>query len=259
MATEGIDCSLTRMAVTGLYLALQIEGRIIGPVLAFSECIFRDVLPPFANLDKRALQLAEEYYNRIGSQPAGEYQEVDMADVAEAAHDHSLAWYQTMVAVRQAMLNLLAAGLFHLAEQQLGDSCRDASFHIDPPGDTKLGVLADWYFDHFGLDLKALPSWSAFDELRLVANAVKHAEGSATKQLRAVRPELFSNPDFAAIYKEFAEAGISPAIGPVLAPLSGEGLFVSEKLLKMYVDGAESFFNEIAAHFKSKAEAFYPF
>ena len=98
-----------------------------------------------------------------------------------------------MVSVRQAMLNLLAAGLYHLAEQQLADSYRDASFHVDPPPDTNVGLVSDWYSAHFGLDLKTLPSWAVFDELRLVANAVKHAEGAATRQLRERRLEFFSN------------------------------------------------------------------
>lgn len=247
------------MALSGSYLALQIRHRVVGPVLSFSECIFRDVLPSFGNLDKRADEVADEYYNRIGSQPAGEYEDVDMASVAEAAHDHSLGWYQMMVSVRQAMLNLVASGLYHLAEQQLADSCRDGSFHIDPPRDTKLAEVATWYRNHFGLDLSTLPSWTVFDELRLVANAVKHAEGAGTRQLRKRRPELFANPDFAELYKEFAEAGIPPSMAPVLAPLSGEGLFVSEKLLKTYAAGAESFFGEIAQFFDANAETYFPY
>lgn len=247
------------MAVTGSYLAMQIRSRVVGPLLAFGECTFRDVLPAFANLDERADQAADDYYNRIGSQTAGQYEEVDMGAVADDAFDYSQSWYQMMYSVRQAMLNLLASGLFHLAEQQLADSCCDGSFCIEPPQDTKLEVVADWYRDHFQLDLKSLPSWGLIDELRLVANAVKHAEGSATKKLREVRPELFCNPEFAEIDKEFAEADIPPpTVLPVVAPLSGEDLFVSEKLLKMYTRGAESFFKEIAEHFESNAYAFYP-
>jgi hypothetical protein len=246
------------MAVNGAYLAMQIRQRVLGPVLSFSECIFRDVLPPFENLDRRADKIADDYYNRIGSQPAEEDEDVDMASVAEAAQDHSLSWFQMMVSVRQSMLNLLASGLYHLAEQQLADSCRDGSFTVRPPRDTKLEIVADWYRDHFGLDLRTLPSWAVFDELRLVANAVKHGEGPATRQLREIRVQLFSNPDYAEIYREFEEAGIPPTLGPVFVPLSGEGLFVSEKLLKVYAEGAESFFREIAQHFESNAETYYP-
>jgi hypothetical protein len=69
---------------------MQIRQRVVGPALSFSECIIRDVLPPFENLDSRANKVADEYYHRVGSQPAGEYEDVDMASVAEAAHDHSL-------------------------------------------------------------------------------------------------------------------------------------------------------------------------
>jgi hypothetical protein len=89
------------------------------------------------------------------------------------------------------------------------------------------------------------------NELRLVANATKHAEGSATRQLRTLRPELFSNPDFEEIYTEFEEQGIERTMGPVHAPLSGEEFFVSEKLLQAYAEAAESFFAEIAEHFRA--------
>jgi hypothetical protein len=95
------------------------------------------------------------------------------------------------------------------------------------------------------------------DELRLVANAVKHAEGSATRQLRTLRPELFSNPDYAEIYAEYEKHGIEQTMGPVFAPLSGEDLFVSEKLLREYAEGAKSFFGEIAAYFEAHDKDYF--
>jgi hypothetical protein len=243
--------------MTGGYLEMQINGYIIGPIIAFRKYIFRDVLPAFGNLDKRAEEVANEYFNLIGSQPAGEDCDIDMADVAEAAHSRSLSWYEMMTSLRQSMLNLLAAGLFHLAEQQLAMVCRDAGFTMEPPRDTKLEEIKKWHAAHLHLDLETLPSWHLIDELRLVANAVKHAEGSATRQLRRLRPELFSNPDFEEIYKEFEEHGIERTMRHVSTPLSGEEFFVSEKLLKAYADAAESFFIEIAAHFKAHSDDYY--
>ena len=44
---------------------------------------------------------------------SGEY-EIDMADVAEDAQQRSYDWWQMMTSLRQTMLNLTAAGLFHL-------------------------------------------------------------------------------------------------------------------------------------------------
>ena len=38
--------------------------------------------------------------------------------------------------------------------------------------------------------------------------------------------------------------------GPVAAPMAGEDLFVSDKLLRTYVEGALTFFKEIADYFE---------
>jgi hypothetical protein len=243
------------MSYQGNYMALQIRHRIAGPVQSFSVCLFDDVLRSFGNLDQRANEVANEYFRRIGAQPAREYEDVDMADVADDAQQHSISWYQMMEALRQAMLNLMASGLYHLFEQQLADSCRDGSFGVDPPRDTQLSIVADWYRDHFGLDLSTLRSWDAVNELRLVANAVKHSEGPAMRQLRARRPELFINPVFADVYQDMGP----PPLEPVFAPLTGAGLFVTEDALRTYSQAAEAFFSEIAAYFMSRENEYFPF
>ena len=224
--------------MNGNYLEGQVNYRS-GPITAFRKYIFRDVLPAFDNLDQRADQVAEDYYNRIGAEPAFNNEYVDIGDIADAAQDHSLSWYEMMTSVRQTMRNLLAAGLFHLVEQQLAVLCRDAGFMVEPPQDTKLDKVAQWYKQHLRLDLKTLPTWRLMDELRLVANAVKHAEGSSTRKLEKLRPELFSNPDYDEIDKEFGGHGIRPRTGTISAPLAGEDLFVSENLLKTYAEAAE--------------------
>ena len=182
------------MAYPGSYMALQVNRRFVVPVRLFSQCIFNDVLPSFANLDNRANEEANEYFRRVGAH-AGEY--ADQADIADDAQQ-----YQTMSSLRQAVLNLMASGLYHLFEQQFAESCRDGSFDVDPPRDTQLRIVANWYRDHFGLDVETLRNWDAVDELRLVANSVKHSEGRSMQQLRARRPEIFTNPIFADLYRE---------------------------------------------------------
>src|SRR5260370_4341890 len=134
--------------MNGHYLELQVRTRVVGPIIAFREYILRDVLSAFGHLPERAGQVAEEYYKRIGSMPAGEDYDIDMASVAEAAQDHSLSWYEMMTSLRQTMRNLLAAGLFHLTEQQLAALCRDAWVTMEPPADTGLGTVKQWYSPH---------------------------------------------------------------------------------------------------------------
>jgi hypothetical protein len=246
------------VSVTGGYLGRQIRLSAVRPIIVYREVIFREVLPAFANLSERANRVATEYFNRVGAEPPGEYESVDMADVAEAANAQGLAFCQAMAPVRQTMLNLLAAGLYHSVEQHLADSCRDASFTVGPPNDTKLSVVANWYHEHFILDLSTLPSWGLIDELRNVANTVKHAEGPAANRLRALRPELFRNPDYAAVDEEMRRNRIEPSQVPVFLPLAGTDLFVSEDLLRTYCQAAESFCEEIAAHFDAHDSDVYP-
>lgn len=63
--------------MNGHYLASRIR-QLSGPIIAFRKYLFRDVLPAFADLDARAERVAHDYYNRIGAQPAGEY-EIDIS------------------------------------------------------------------------------------------------------------------------------------------------------------------------------------
>jgi len=158
-----------------------------------------------------------------------------------------------MAGLRQAMLNLFAVGLFHLVEQELADLCRDASFDVEPPRDAKIEVVAEWYRNHFALDLSQLASWPTIDELRLVANASKHAEGSAARQLRERRPELFHSPVLREIH---AEASF-PA-WPIFRPLAGEDFYVTPETLQQYVDEAVRFMSEVANYFEHHCDEYYP-
>ena len=231
--------------VDGNYLASRVR-RLSGPIIAFREYFFQDVLPAFADLNARAEQVAHDYYNRIGAQPAGEY-EIDMADVAEDAQQQSYDWWEMMTSLRQTMLNLTAAGLFHLIEQQLATLSRDGLFE-ESVRDTKLGVVQMWYRDQFGIDVAAMPSWGTINEMRLVANTVKHGEGGSSESLRALRPELFTDPTYAEFLRQEG-LGLDERVSRerLTAPLSGEDFFVTEEILRGYTERAEAFFDEIAA------------
>lgn len=231
--------------MNGSYLASRVR-HLSGPIIAFREYLFRDVLPAFADLNARAEQVGHDYYNRIGAQPAGEY-EIDMADVAEDAQQHSYDWWEMMTSLRQTMLNLTAAGLFHLVEQQLATLSRDGLFE-EPVRDTKLGVVQTWYRDQLGINVAALPSWGTIDEMRLVANTVKHGEGGSAENLRTLRPELFADPMYAEFLRQEG-LGLDERVSRerLTAPLSGEDFFVTEEILCGYAERAEAFFGEIAA------------
>ena len=251
-----VICVKRTTLVTGGYLSSQVRHNSLRPIFAFRDYIFRDVLPHFTNISQRADQIADDYYQSSVSQPADEDFDGDLSAFAEDAHEHALGWYEMMRSLRQTMLNLLAAGLFHLTEQQLARLSEDAGFEGRRPKDSTLDRLVKWYLGTLRIDLRTLPEWPLIDELRLVANTAKHAEGSSSNELRKLRPDLFSDP---ALYGMFPGTGFQDFLASrsVTAPLAGEGLFVTEDILKNYSEGVERFFHQVAVHFDQRDAEYY--
>ena len=226
--------------------------HLAGPITVFREYVFRDVLPAFNNIDARASEIGNEYYNRIARSPAGEY-EIDLADVAENANQESYDWWEMMTSLRQSMLNLLSAGLFHLVEQQLSLLSRDGVFG-GLAADTKLDSVKTWYQEELCIAFEALASWSVIDEMRLVANTVKHGEGSSAANLRKLNPALFVDPGLTVYNEEGVPIPEPWGEQRLAAPLSGDDFFVTEDILRSYAVSAEAV-REIAAALRNQRKA----
>jgi hypothetical protein len=110
--------------------------------------------------------------------------------------------------------------------------------------DTRLDVVNAWYMTNFGIDLASLEAWAKVDELRLVANSVKHGEGTSAQALRLLRPDLFQDPAFADIQAEMGGRWFDRR-HPLAMPLAGEDLFVTESDLHNYCTAAVALFNGI--------------
>lgn len=222
---------------------------------AFGEYVIEDVVPVFANLPERANAIADLEFKRLCEQPVGEDYDGDMSVVAEAAQSRGQVFYDTSVAIRQTSLNLFAAGLFHLLEQLLADLCRDGAFETPPRLDTKLSVVSTWCRNNCNLDLSKLPAWPKIEQLRLLANSVKHGEGSSAEELRVIRPDLFQNPDLHELARDFPKIYTAEA---VKLPLAGQDIFVTTEVFSEFSSAANSLFAEIAEYFIAHKEEHYP-
>jgi len=236
--------------MTGSWVARDIRARIMPPVEAYNEDLFRDVLKAFDNLDERAREKAEEFFNNY---PCNEY--TDPGDVADSAQDHGNSWWDTMNSLRQSMVNLLAAGLYHLIEQQLSALSLDCAYKR--VRDTRLDIVQNWYSANLGIDLTSLSAWARIDELRLVANSVKHAEGPSAQQLRELRADLFQNPAFADIRAEIGSGWLDRQ-EPLAMPLAGEDLFVTENDLHNYYAAAVALFEGIVEFCEARRDEQFP-
>ncbi len=227
------------------YLASRVR-LLSEPIIAYRDLVLRDLLPAFGDIDERARKMRTEHFNWAIRQPAGEY-EIDMADIAETAQQLSYDWWNTMTCLRQSMLNLWAAGLFHLAGQQRAVLSRDGIFR-GATCDTKIAAVKTWYQEKLYINFEALPSWPQINQMRLVANTVKHGEGGSADELRSIRPELCFEP-FPAEYYEHLGIDTNARIAGAgsAAPLAGDDFFVTEKILREYAEATLQFFSEVAA------------
>jgi hypothetical protein len=242
------------MGVSGYLLGSRTQHTLLPFVEAYVRLVRERLLVVFEDLTEQANQVASDQYANLMMEPPTGIE--DSAEIAELAQDRGQEFYDTMYALRQTSLNVFAAGLYHLLEQQVAALGQDATFQamgVPVPGG-HLSATADWYRRYLACDLRQLPEWGKLNgELRHVANAVKHGEGSSADELRAIRPELFVNP-------RFTEMGLGFRTRPsrLCQPLAGEDLFVTVPLFNEYSDAATDLLRGIGRHFMEREGEDYP-
>ena len=216
------------------FWAESVKHLYVSSFRYFAAALSQRLLPPFSNLEAEAEQFAENEYARLGTVPS--LQESDAADVADLANDNAVTWYISMAAVRQSVINLHAVGLRHLFEQQVFDLVLHVPLRAAATADIikDLQALRD-----NGIHANEFESWQTLEELRLVCNVVKHAEGGAATRLRAIRPDLFVNPSV-------ANLPFLTRPGSVFQPLAGEDIYVREADIERYADAVKSFWEQVS-------------
>jgi hypothetical protein len=210
------------------------------------------IIPMGNQLEGMADAVQNKAYETLMARPVGEDYCGDGSDEAEHAFDIGLSFYENISDMYQTTLNLFAAGLFHAVEQQLADLTRDGAIEIAAP-DTQLQRVQAWYLRHFELDLERFPSWAAVDELRLVANTTKHAEGPAARQLREIRPRLFQKPILRKVDPD------TPIFHmPVNLPLGGDGLYITSDDFRAYHQVALDLFDWLACECENRGDQYFP-
>lgn len=175
------------------------------------------LLGSFSGIEDEAERDTNAAFQAYGAMPG----EGDMGDLAESARDEGIEYYRTLVELRQGVTNLLAVGLYHLYEQHR----RRVNEALAASGSTPPEV-------------EQFPSWRTVDELRLVCNAVKHADGPSAKDLRKVRPDLFDHP---IVRAGFLGRPRTSAPRRLVNPMGGTDLFLSRDDLTVYRDALRDF------------------
>ena len=207
------------------------------------EVITRRLLPTFDLIDQEADKISDEMWQRLNAidDPDG-----DPAMDAEAAEEAGISHYIAMDDAKQGIQNLFAVALHHLVEQQqltvirqefLKTSEKIGEFVSKNP---KIYVEFAKHMRKSGIEITAFSSYAKLDELRLLANTVKHADGKSAEELRTKRPDIFVPPQLAKAGQPSIQ---NPSCWP-FEPLSGQDIYVTANDLEQYFDAADSFWRE---------------
>jgi hypothetical protein len=218
----------------------QLIEQFSSQVSATVDSIERRVLPTFEDIDQEAEKVAERAWERFMSLPGTG--DEDPGDFAEAAEEAGVSHYMLLHGIRQGILNLFAAALFHLFEQQAVMFLRIELLSLKGDIESRLFSMAEFkkQLAERGIDIAKFSSWLKLDELRLVANTVKHAEGDSAQKLRAKRPDLFQHPWLKGRFDLFSGASTRPAF----LPLAGQDIYISLADIKDYRNAILTFWRE---------------
>ena len=234
------------MVRNALYWVRWIRRNSIPELDTLGQVVKERILPTFSQLEEEANRFAEEEYQRLGASTTFA-EDTDPGDVAESANEAGITYYQTMDGARQGILNLFAAAVYHLFEQQLLLFHRQELLGPAEENDSKLWDISEAKkrLRSHNIELGQFTSWARIR----VANVVKHADGDSARKLKMTRPDLFVHPEL--------RDGVSRAIPPrwpVHHPIIGEGFYIDLDDFDSYLEAAVSFWKQMADVLEQQAQ-----
>lgn len=214
-----------------------IRNHFIRQTIMFTESVINRLVPTFANIEDEAEKVANKEWERLSASYCDPDGNADPFDYAERSQEAGIDHYMMLSSVKQSLLNISATTLYHLYEQQVIFFLRKAILHPSQENDQELMKPSEFGKRLFAenIDITKFRCWSKIDELRLVANTVKHGEGGSAQQLRSIRPDLFNDPSIKDLWPD-AKPGIN-----FYMPLAGEDLFVTIDDIGNYKDSLVEF------------------
>lgn len=223
------------------FWAPRFQTKFITEINTFMRVLEERLLPGFSEIESEAEAIQNEEWSRLLSTTYSE--DGDCSEIAEQSVHAGITYYEQMTETRQSVINLFASGLYHLFEQQVMFFHRKQVLSLSEENDKglfKLEVFQERLRCN-GVEVAEFGCWSKIEELRLVANVVKHAAGKSSEGLIQVRPDLFSPTCNQESLPSFPGSS-----DRVFMPLGGNDLYVSHNDILRYQKAVIAFWDELS-------------
>lgn len=158
--------------------------EIIEGINYVSQTIIHRLYSSFDSIEEESKTIEKLAYEK--SSKSFNPDTMDESHGMEEAYHEGVNHYIVHTQMKQEFLNSSITWLFHQFEKD----CTRIFGTGD--GNEKKRILGD-----FGIDTSGSSLWAICNnELRLLANTIKHGEGGSSKELKTLRPELFKKTIF---------------------------------------------------------------
>ncbi|MGE6603290.1 hypothetical protein ACQKEY_16490 [Lysinibacillus fusiformis] len=192
------------VATAQLYLYRKLRERFQKSYDYYIDVYFNKVALVFNNLEEEANEMAQIHYEELGQYFDPDRH--DEADFADSAFEKGLEYYEAVSLVKYNNQLMWISTMYQFWEQQvrkfLYDEikhsgvtlCNERGQEIDFKNYCTRGINAiKKEFADFGQDLEKMERWSDINELRLLANVIKHGDGGSATELEEIRPDFFKS------------------------------------------------------------------
>ena len=139
------------------------------------------LLPTFDSIDNEAKEIENERLKELGQRFNPDY--MDESDVFDDAFHKGVDHYIVHTEMKKEFIKSAVTWIFHLFE-------KDCTYIFETKdGNTKKDLLTS-----LSIDTAKGSSWyKCNNELRLLANSIKHGEGRSLDELKLERPDYFNS------------------------------------------------------------------
>lgn len=220
----------------------RFESDFIPAIYRVRDVFLLRLLPTFSSIDSDTDEYTKQLEKDALARPY--YDDgPDESDIYDGIRDASISYYQGLKGMEQGITNCCALFLYHLYEQQSMIFLRQELLDWKQRGKTSQFTQKKFKAQLLKakVDVSNLPSWSKLEELRHLANTIKHAEGDASNSLYSRAPHLFEPRT-----THVLPGKNIPPSSRVYAPLLGEDIFVTAEQINEYTEACAHFWIELA-------------
>lgn len=215
----------------------RFKHDFIPAIRRIEDVFLQRLQPTFASIGAESEKLKSDLWDEASAIPCYDG-DLDEGQIAESVETAAVSHYLSLKGMEQGLLNCCALFLYHSYEQHLMLFLRQELLGWKERNNKRLYTHdeARNRLKLANVDITKFASWPKIEELRHLANTIKHGEGKSSEVLALNAPHLFEIP-------VLINGGAVSA--PVYRPLLGEDICVTPKDIHDYANALESFWLEM--------------